>query len=93
MLAHLEGDEIPAHAAPNKGLPKSVRRPTASSSTSSVPQMSLFGGPALEADAPAVSDDRWLKLAERVKAVDINRLTPMQAMNVLAELVDQARKA
>jgi cell division protein ZapA (FtsZ GTPase activity inhibitor) len=32
-------------------------------------------------------------LAERVKAVDINRLTPMQAMNVLAELVDQARKA
>jgi DNA mismatch repair protein MutS len=92
VLAHLEGDEIPAHAAPNKGLPKSVRRPTASSSTSSVPQMSLFGGPAPEADAPAVSDDRWLKLAERVKAVDINRLTPMQAMNVLAELVDQARK-
>ena len=86
VLAHLEGDDIPAHAAPTKGLPRSQRRPSPTA-----PQMSLFGGaPAAEADV--VVDDRLVKFAERVKAVDVNRLTPMQAMNVLAELVDQARK-
>jgi hypothetical protein len=53
--------------------------------------MSLFGGSAA-AEAPASSDERWQKLAAHVKAVDINWLTPVQAMNVLAELVDQARR-
>jgi len=87
VLAHLEGDDIPAHAAPTKGLPRSQRRPSPTA-----PQMSLFGGP-VDVAAEVVVDDRLLKLAEKVKAVDVNRLTPMQAMNILAELVDQARRA
>lgn len=86
VLAHLEGDEIPAHGAPTKGLPRTRRNtsPTA-------PQMSLFTPAAAVDDTPVV-DDRLQKLADKVRAVDINRLTPMQAMNVLAELVDVARR-
>ena len=86
VLAHLEGDDIPAHAAPTKGLPRAQRRVV-----SAAPQMSLFVS-ATPAVDDVVVDERAAKLLERVKAVDVNRMTPMQAMNVLAELVDLARR-
>ncbi len=95
VLAHLEGEVPPAHEG-SKPLPKVVKRlgPGANA-----PQMSLFTAPAADGGAALandqeerVVDEKAARLLERLRAVDVNRLTPLQALNALASLVDDARR-
>jgi DNA mismatch repair protein MutS len=86
VLAHLEGEASPPSADGAKTtLPKTTKR-----STQQRPQMSLFA-PAEEA-AVATGDDRAARILERLRGLDLNRLTPLQALNTLAGFVDEARK-
>ena len=104
VLSHLEGDpdEVATSTSTStsphrRSLPKAmVRRIT--------PQMSLFTGAPdtsseLDADDVDADDLRGPSLTPAVQAVldalretDVHRLTPLQAMNTLATLVDKARK-
>jgi len=40
----------------------------------------------------ATGDDRAARILERLRGLDLNRLTPLQALNTLAGFVDEARK-
>ena len=87
-----QGEPPPALSSPGadgakqSGLPKPHR-----AAKSNAPQMSLFApAPAPTTGEPA--DDKARQLVERLRAVDVNHLTPLQAMNALAALIDEARK-
>jgi DNA mismatch repair protein MutS len=90
VLAHLEGDDgdEPAPAMP-RAMPKARSRPQAA------PQMSLFSPPPTLAPAspPAPSPSPEVEaLLARLAGVDIARLTPLQALVMLDELVREARR-
>jgi len=97
VLNHLEGDQTTApgpgaagEASTTKpGLPRAHRRPQRGSTP---PQLALFQPPPAPETA-AVADDRAARLLEQLCAVDVMRLTPLQAMNTLAALVDDARRS
>jgi DNA mismatch repair protein MutS len=60
-----------------------LSKPTA---TKSEPQLMLFAAP-----APTKATTSAVALAERLSAIDVNALTPLQAMTLLDTLVRQAR--
>jgi DNA mismatch repair protein MutS len=94
VLAHLEGEAPPAHGGTQKPLPRTLGGGVVKKLGANAPQMSLFtpSNPAAEEAAAGVVDDKALRLLDRLKAVDVNRLTPLQALNALAALVDDARR-
>ncbi len=85
VLASLEGD---TPTDPSARLPRHEKR------GQGAPQMSLFTQPV----APAQSGEQSADVAhrdaviERLRALDVLRMTPLEAMNALATLVDDARK-
>jgi DNA mismatch repair protein MutS len=92
VLAHLEGDdgEGPATAMP-RALPKARARPW------KAPQMSLFSpASAVENTVPSSSTSSLSPEVEallgRLAGVDIARLTPLQGLVLLDELVREARR-
>jgi DNA mismatch repair protein MutS len=97
VLAHLEGDPSAATsssdgATPPTGLPRPHRR---TPRTAPVPQMSLFAGPPpppISGTGDAV-DPRTARVLARLRELDVMRLTPLQALNTLAALVDEARRS
>jgi DNA mismatch repair protein MutS len=95
VLAHLENDDTaptpspestPASARP--GLPRAHRRSTRGTNA---PQLVLFSPPAAPEPAAAV-DERGERLLAQLRALDVMRMTPLQAMNALAALVEDARR-
>jgi DNA mismatch repair protein MutS len=80
VLAGLEGDVVPTHD-PGKAMPKLKVRGKRR------PQMDLFGGAPLPEQPDPEKD-----LVDDLADVDVNRTSPIEAMNVLARLVDRARK-
>ena len=88
VLAHLEG-EAPQPDAGSKPLPKGIKR-----LRQNAPQMSLFtpANPEQETGpAEGSANEKAALLLKRLRAVDVNRLTPMQALSALAALVDEAQ--
>jgi len=97
VLQHLEGEPVDGEGGqPTKLNPHKPRRRSMAVSTG-MPQMSLFtGAVAAVTDVMpmplAAADQAAVRLAERLATVDINRLTPLEGLSLLAELVDQARR-
>lgn len=92
ILAHLEGTPIPAEV---EGRTQAPRKRSASPMVR--PQMDLFGaGKRAEEDADPVdvpsADPRAAALAASIAQLDVQRMTPLQALNTLSALADQARK-
>jgi hypothetical protein len=57
--------------------------------TAGTPQMTLFAPlPAIDATAGFEVD----ALVERLAVIDINRLTPLEGLTLLADVVEQARR-
>ncbi len=86
VLAHLEG--VPeAATTTTTGMPRAGSRP----SRPAPPQLTLFAPPvALEQSDGASEAGR--RLLTKLRQIDVVRLTPLQALNTLASLVDDARK-
>jgi DNA mismatch repair protein MutS len=99
VLAHLEGDDATTQETTRTtttvpsttnghGLPRAQRRLQRGTPT---PQLALFQPP-VTAETP-VGDERAARVLEKLRATDVMRLTPLQAMNALAALVDDARRS
>ncbi len=97
VLAHLEGDDVApaatpdatATATPAHAMPRSHRRPQRGASA---PQLALFAPPPAPEPATVV-DERASRVLDKLRATDVMRLTPLQALNALAALVDDARRS
>lgn len=93
ILAHLEGTPIPAEV---EGRTQAPRKRSASPMVR--PQMDLFGvGKRDEVEEEGVAestpaDPRAAALAASIAQLDVQRMTPLQALNTLSALADQARK-
>jgi DNA mismatch repair protein MutS len=74
--------------ASSHGLPRAHRRPSRGTPT---PQLALFQPPATAVEP--VVDERAARVLEKLRATDVMRLTPLQALNALAALVDDARRS
>jgi DNA mismatch repair protein MutS len=86
VLAALEGD--PAPPSSNRHTPTARH-----ASKRTRPQMDLFGARAAAADAePAQARVPSAELVDALAGLDLNRMTPLDAMNQLAKLVDDARR-
>ena len=81
ILLGLEGARGVVHVV-KKDLPHSPPPPP-------VPQMNLFAATAPALDPAAASSAR---IVEELRGLDVLRMTPLQAMNALAALVDEAKK-
>jgi DNA mismatch repair protein MutS len=85
VLAHLEGDDGDDAPGPApRALPKARSRPQ------KAPQMSLFS-PTSSSSTPAPSAE-FDALLSRLAGVDIARLTPLQGLVLLDEIVREARR-
>ncbi len=84
VLASLEGTLVVDAAAP-------VPRPHAAGPGRAAPQMSLFSPPSAPEDRAPPGSEAALHLRARLKELDVLRMTPLEAMNTLAALVDDAR--
>lgn len=86
VLAHLEGDVV-AVADPERPAPRARR-----SARSDRPQMDLFTPKTPAPRAEELAAPPPSPLVEQLARLDVNRMTPLEALNTLAELVDDARK-
>ncbi|MFZ9888982.1 MAG: DNA mismatch repair protein MutS, partial [Myxococcota bacterium] len=88
VLAGLEGD-APVSLS-SRPAPKGRARPALPR-----PQMDLFRGAAAndEREPPVAPSNPFAEeMVTRVAGLDLNRMTPLDAMNTLAKLIDDARK-
>jgi DNA mismatch repair protein MutS len=96
VLQHLEGEPAPGDGSSSAKLnPHKPRRRSMAVATA-MPQMSLFtgaadGGGNEAVPLPAV-DQATVRLVERLATIDINRLTPLEGLSLLSEMVDAARR-
>lgn len=92
VLAQLEGypasssSSSTSTSASSQASPK-ARPPKKLGPPATAPQLALFAPP-----QAVVVDDADHAVLERLRAVDVHRLTPLAAMNLLASLVDDARR-
>ena len=84
VLANLESVELDATGRPVLGR----SRRQAASRKAAVAQMDLFGAPLPDDPAPQAVDP----LIQRLQRLDPERLTPLEAIQVLGDLVAEARK-
>lgn len=82
VLADLEGND-PAPAANATSGPTDVRPRSHKVKRRGGPQMGLFGEEPAEATSPA-PDARHQRVVTELSALDINTVTPLQALNLLA---------
>jgi DNA mismatch repair protein MutS len=103
VLAHLEGDAAGAGpgtatatamkttlegGVPPLGLPRPHRRVARGATP---PQLPLFEAPAAGTTEPPAVDAHAVRVVQKLRALEVMRLTPLQALNTLAALVDESR--
>jgi hypothetical protein len=83
MLAILEGEDGTGGQQRRQG-PLAIQR------TSALAQLSLFGkaSSSVESDsaAPGPMEERSRQVRETLRSLDVNRLTPLEALQLLAKL-------
>jgi DNA mismatch repair protein MutS len=90
ILANLEGGELDAEGRPRLAGPAAD---AGDAPASKAPQLALFGAPAPSgAGAPSRARGAEARVAEELRRVDPLRTTPLDALALLARLVDRLRE-